>query len=293
MMVRDVAHGWRSLLYVPGNNEKFLSRALDRGADALVLDLEDSVPEEQKSNARTTVAKWIGRQSAVHAAICVRINSPLRHAVADLEAVVLPGLQAIMIAKCETAEKVALIGELVGELEDERGLIPGSVALIALIETPGGLACATQIAQASPRVCALVLGSEDFANACGMLPTRETLALAKQQLVFAARRAGIAPLGLMDSVADYSSGDLEQLVKRSKNFGFSGSTCVHPKLVDHLNSGFRPTAQELDNAHRVVQAMEAAAKQGAGAASLDGKMIDAPLLERAQRIIATSTTNPC
>lgn len=287
-MTNPIAHHWRSLLYVPGNNEQFLAKAQTRGADALILDLEDSVPEDRKAEARETVAAAIPKLAQGPAALTLRINVPLRAALADLEAVVQPGLAAVMIAKCDTPEKPAVIGEILTELETERGLPPGQIALIALIETPSGLAAAPQIARADPRLTAMLLGSEDFATACRMSPTPETLALAKQSLIFAARAAGLAPLGLLDSVANFTDAGLAEMVHRSRSFGFSGATCVHPSVVTVLNRGFLPSEEEFAEARRIVDAMEAARQCGQGAIRLDGQMIDAPLLQRARRILAYS-----
>ncbi|MEM9394574.1 MAG: CoA ester lyase [Pseudomonadota bacterium] len=286
MTVSNIAHAWRSLLYVPGNNERFLSKAQSRGADALILDLEDSVPDDRKSEARKMVSDAIEPLAKGPSALVVRINGGVRAAVADLEKVVRPGLSAVMISKCETPEKPAVIGEILSDLEAERGLPLGKIALIALVETPGGLADASRIAHSDSRLAAMLLGSEDFATACRMDPSQDTLKLAKQSIIYAARSAGLAPLGLLDTVANFSEADLVGLVERSKQFGFSGSTCVHPRVVNALNDGFQPSVEEIREAQRIVAAMAEANKKGRGAASLDGRMIDAPLLKRAQDTLA-------
>lgn len=286
MTTAAIAHSWRSLLYVPGNNERFLSKAQSRGADALVLDLEDSVPHDRKAEAREMVSARMAQLAEGAAALTVRINGNLRSAIADLDAVVWPGLSAIVIAKCETTEKPVVIADILSDLEQERGISHQSISLIALIETPRGLAAAHHIAQSHPRLAGLLLGSEDFATACRMVPSPETLAPAKQQIVYAARAAGLAPLGLLDTVANLSGDGLAELVRRSKSFGFSGSTCVHPSMVQILNAGFRPSEEEIREAKRIVAAMEVASQHGRGAVRLDGRMIDAPLLRRAQDTLA-------
>ncbi|MEM9247137.1 MAG: CoA ester lyase [Pseudomonadota bacterium] len=284
-MKQPDVHAWRSLLYVPGNNTRFLDKAQTRGADALILDLEDSVPLDQKTQARALVSERIGGLSAGPSAITVRINGDMRTTVKDVEAVVQPGLAAILIAKCETAERARVVSEILSDVEAERGLPVGAIATIALIETPGGLFEARDVAHADARLRGLILGSEDFATANGMDAGQDTLALAKQQIVMAARAAHLAPLGLMDSIADYTSDGLEALARQSKRFGFSGATCVHPGVVDALNRGFRPTDAEIAAAKRLIATLAHAEKDGRGAAHLDGRMIDAPLLKRAQNTL--------
>lgn len=285
------AHSWRSLLYVPGNNARFLDKAQTRGADALILDLEDSVPADRKSEARDLVSGKIAALSAGPSALTVRINGDMRAAVKDLEAIAQPGLAAVLIPKCETPERAIVVSEVLSDLELERRLPNGSIATIALIETPGGLFDARDIARSDTRLTGLILGSEDFATESGMVPDANTLALAKQQIVFAARSAQLAPLGLMDSVANYASTGLEDLVRASKRFGFSGATCVHPEAIDALNKGFLPTDEEIAAAERLIATMANANERGRGAASLDGRMIDAPLLRRAQNTLRLAARN--
>ena len=284
-MISPTAASWRSLLYVPGNNARFLAKAQERGADALILDLEDSVPDSCKNDARAMVAARIPELRQGPSDLLVRINAGLRHAVADLEVVVQPGLQAVFVPKCNAPEKLVLLAELIGELEVEGDMPGGSVGLVAMIETPRGLEAVMEIAKAHERLCALVLGSEDFATACGMQPLPEALLHARQKLVFAARAASIVPLGLLDSVANYSDTSLAASVQRSKQFGFSGATAVHPGAVATLNAEFCPSADELSWARRVVTAMEEALRSGRGAASLHGRMIDKPVYRRAQAIL--------
>lgn len=184
-MMERYAHRWRSLLYVPGNNEKFIAKAQSRGADAIVLDLEDSVPDDRKASARDITAAALPELGGGPSRLLVRINGGLRLAVPDIEAVVQPGLSALFVPKCEAAEKLRLLSDLLYELEAERGLQAGSIGLVAMIETPLGLENAHPIARADPRVCALILGSEDFATSAGLAPTPEALLLPRQQLVFA------------------------------------------------------------------------------------------------------------
>ncbi|MCR4265389.1 CoA ester lyase [Nitratireductor sp. ZSWI3] len=287
-MTAQQDHSWRSLLYVPGNNERFIARAQSRGAGAIVLDLEDSVPDDRKAEARDMTAAAIGDLREGPSRLMVRINGGLRLAVPDLEAVVQPGLAALFVPKCEAGEKLRLISDLVSELEAERGMPVGAVGLVAMIESPRGLHSADRIACADRRVRALILGSEDFATAAGMMPTPEALLLPRQQIVFAARAAGIVPLGLLDSVANYRDAEhVAAVAQRARAFGFRGATCVHPNMVPILNAAFRPSAAETDWARGVLHAMDAAHAAGRGAAVFEGRMVDKPMLDRAREILAS------
>jgi citrate lyase subunit beta/citryl-CoA lyase len=179
-----------------------------------------------------------------------------------------------------------MIAEVLAELEAERGIEDGSIAIIALVETLGGLARAHAIAMAHPRVRALLLGSEDFAVACGVAPSRESLLGAKQQIVYAARAAKIVPLGLLDSVAVLDGATVEALATESRRFGFSGATAVQPDAVPALNRDFAPSEGEIAWAKAVIETMRAAARDGKGAARLDGKMIDKPVQMQEEHILS-------
>jgi citrate lyase subunit beta/citryl-CoA lyase len=278
---------WRSALYVPASNARFVEKAQTRGADAVILDLEDGVAPAQKAEARTRAAATIAPGSP--AAWAVRINSPMRLAAADIEAVIRPGLAALLVPKCESADRVCWLAEAVTELEAERRMTSGSVALVPIIETPQALARATEIAAAHPRCAALMLGGEDFAAAIGATTDPEVLQLPRQMIVFAARAAGVTPLGLMQSIADFADTDaLAAAARRARRFGFEGATCVHPGAVAVLNAAFTPDADEVAQAQRILDAMQAGLTRGEGAVRLDGQMIDAPVAARAARVLAAA-----
>jgi citrate lyase subunit beta/citryl-CoA lyase len=278
---------WRSALFVPANVERFVAKAVDRGADALIIDLEDSVPLVEKEAARALVPGIVKRfRDTGHSDVMVRINQPLELAVRDLEAAVIPGVDAIMITKVEGPEHVRLLDEMVTRLEQSRGLPVGKVWFIGLIEAPGPLARAYDIARSTPRLAGVSLGAEDYATAIGANPTEETLLMPKQQMVQAARAAGIMPLGTIGSVADF--GDLDgyaRIVRRSSDFGFVGSACIHPSLVPILNSGFSPSAQEVADAEHIVALNKQAAAEGRASFAIDGKMIDIPIVQRAEALL--------
>jgi citrate lyase subunit beta/citryl-CoA lyase len=191
-----------------------------------------------------------------------------------------------MCPKVESPEHLGVIAELLDTLEAERGLKHGHTRLVALVETADAYFRMREIAKATPRLDALSLGAEDFATALGMEPIGETLQAPKQTMIAAARAAGILPLGFMGTVADFD--DLEAFratIRRSRKFGFAGASCIHPSQVPILNQEFGWSDAELDRARRMVAAYDAAKAQGLGAVAFEGKMIDVPVVERAEALI--------
>lgn len=278
---------WRSLLYVPAHVERFVARAHARGADCIQLDLEDAVPPEQKPAARAAIAAAapLVRQSG--ADVLVRINAPLALAVPDIQAAIGPAVDGLIITKARGPDQIRLLDELVSDCEQRAGLPPGHTWFYPLVETPEALPHAEAIARASPRVVALGLGAEDFATAIGAEPTPETLALPKQLLLYAARAAGVIPLGLLGSIADFSDpAAFQAMAERSRRMGFEGASCINPAQVAPLNAAFTPSEAERTHARRVIAADAAARAEGRGAVALDGKMIDVPIVRRAERLLA-------
>jgi len=278
---------WRSLLYVPANNGRFIAKAHTRGADAIILDLEDSVPVTERPGARAALAETVAAAGQAGADVTVRINRPLREAIADLEAAVIPGVRALFVAKTENPGHLRLIDETVTELETERGLPAGSIGLSVMIESPAALRMAAEIGASSGRIVAMSLGGEDFATEMHAPPDPETLELPKLLCLMAAREAGVMPIGFLGTVADYT--DLEKIrtaLARSRKFGFEGASCIHPAIVPLLNEAFAPTQLEAAWAERVVTEYAAAQEKGRGAITIDGKMIDVPVAIRAGHILA-------
>jgi citrate lyase subunit beta / citryl-CoA lyase len=277
---------WRSLLFVPVTQRRFVEGAARRGADAIILDLEDSVAASEKERARGLVPEAAAIVSSGGADVVVRINRPLRMAVRDIEAAVGPGVLALALPKADSAEHVRLLAEIVDEVEAERDMISGTTRLIAMVETAAAFFHLAEIARAHPRLCALTLGAEDFATSAGILPEAEALSMPKQMAVFAARAAGIMPLGFIGSIAEFHDLDgFRQTIRRSHRFGFIGASVIHPSQVPILNEEFRPSAAEVDHASRVLAAYDKALAEGVGAVTVDGKMIDVPVVERARLLV--------
>lgn len=278
---------WRSLMYVPVNVEKYVEKAHTRGADCIQLDLEDSVPASQKDAARKLVPAAAKRVRRGGADVVVRINSPRELAESDLEFSICEDVDGIAVTKAQSADHVRRIDDLISEIEIKRSMRAGHTRLIAMIETPGAFFQMPAIAHSSPRLAAMNIGGEDFALETGMEPTEETLLMPKQQMVFAARSAGLMPLGFIASVAGFGDWDaFARMVRRSRQFGFMGAGCIHPGQVPIVNQHYSPSAEEVAYAKRIVE--ENATHEAAGRASwsLDGKMIDVPVVERARRLVA-------
>jgi citrate lyase subunit beta/citryl-CoA lyase len=277
---------WRSLLFVPVTAKRFVDGAARRSADAIILDLEDSVAASEKERARALVPEAAEIVSRGGADVVVRINRPLRLAVRDIEAAVSPGVLALALPKTDSPEHVRLLAEIIDEVEVERGMPPGTTRLIAMVETAAAFFRIAEIARAHPRLCALNLGAEDFALSAGILPEAEGLFMPKQMAVFAARAAGIMPLGFIGTVAEFHDLDgFRQTIRRSRRLGFIGASVIHPSQIPILNEEFRASLEEFDHARRVVTAYDEALAQGVGAVTVDGKMIDVPVVERARLLI--------
>jgi citrate lyase subunit beta/citryl-CoA lyase len=285
-MRRDLP-AWRSLLYVPASVEKFVARAHERGADAVILDLEDGVAPEAKSAARAGLPAAVASVRRGGADVLVRINRPLRMAAEDIAAAVAAGADALVCPKVMGADHVRLLSELAAESEAEAGRPIGSVRFVVLIEDAAALAHALAIATADPRVVALGVGGEDLATDLGAEPTPDALDLPKRMGVIAARAAGILPLGFIGTVAELADLDgFRAMLRRSRAIGFACATCVHPAQVPIINAEYGPRPEEVERARRLVAAFEAALAQGKGAVLFEGEMIDRPIVERARRLIA-------
>jgi citrate lyase subunit beta/citryl-CoA lyase len=281
---------WRSLLYVPAHVERFVARAHLRGADCLMLDLEDSVPPAEKAAARQGVARAAASLQRGSADVLVRINAPLSLAVPDIEAAISPDVDGLVVTKARSADHIALLDELASEREAACGMADGHTWLYVLVESPAALPHAAAIAAASRRVVAMSLGAEDFALAIGAEPSEAALAVPKALLLQAARAAGVMPLGLTGPLADFYDLDaFAAMAVRSRKLGFDGASCINPAQVAPLNAAFTPTPEEIALARRIIAADRDAAARGLGAVALDGRMIDTPIVRRAEKLLARAS----
>lgn len=278
----------RSALILPVNVRRFVEHAHRRGADAIVLDLEDSIPPAEKASARRLVGEALALAGRGGADVLVRINKPFELAILDLDEAVRPGLAGVVFPKVESPVEVQVLDRLLAERELARGLPVGSLEIALSVESALGVQHMASIACASPRISSLNLGPEDFTRDIGVEPTPDGAeqAYGKGMAIIAARLAGIQPHGLTSTLADYS--DLEGL-KRSvigaRRLGFKGASCIHPAQVPVLNEHFSPSAAEVEHARRVMAVYEEAEAAGRASAALDGKMVDIPVVERARAVV--------
>lgn len=283
---------WRSLLFVPAHVPRFVEAAHERGADGVILDLEDSVPQDQKGEARRQLPASVAKVARNGASVLVRVNRGLRALAADLDAAVMRGVDALVLPKTDSAEWISEIANALSELERERNLAPGGIRFLAQIETPGALQRLAAIASAHPRMVAMALGPEDFSAAIGGAPEFDLLLTPNLSVLFAARAAGLLPLGLVGSIGDFSdTHKLREAAVHARRLGFAGALAIHPTQVAIFNEAFSPGAQELEWALRVVAAENDAATRGLSAFSLNGKMIDPPVVRRAHEILALASNN--
>lgn len=276
---------WRSLLYVPAHNQKFIEGAARRGADAVILDLEDGVPLAYKDTARRGLEEAALRVGAEGADVLARVNRPWGLAWRDLEAVVAAGVAWVLLPKVETAAQVGVVAEYLGDLETLHEREP--TRLLLLIESARGLLAASEILQASSRVCAVVPGNEDLATELGIEPEPATMLHTHMPLILAARAAGVALLGLIGSGANFRNEEVyRRRAQLAHSWGFGGATCVHPAQVAILNEVFAPDPSKVNWAQAVVAAFEAS---GGNPTSVEGSMVDTPVVERAKRLLRASS----
>ncbi|MCS6892704.1 MAG: CoA ester lyase [Rhodovarius sp.] len=277
---------WRSLLYVPVTREKFVERAHERGADAIILDLEDSIPPSEKAAARAALPAAVPKVARHGAEVTVRINRPLDLAVEDIRAAVMPGVRALVCTKIMGPDHVRLLAELIEAAEVARGMERGATGMILLLEDAAAVLQAEAIARAHPRIIALGVGGEDLATDLGGEATADTLELPKRLGLLAARAAGVLPLGFIGTVAGLSDPEGYRLMlRRSRALGFACASCVHPAQVPIINEEYGPKPEEVERARRMIAAFEQALAQGLGAVAFEGQMIDRPVVERARRLL--------
>ena len=277
---------WRSLLYVPVNVERFVEKAHTRGADVLQLDLEDAVPHSEKASARKLVEKNAARVRRGGADVVVRINQPLSLAVRDIEHSICPDVDGIAITKADSASHVRLLDQLVTELEEKRGMPVGHTKFLVMIETADAFSRIDEIPRASPRTVGMLIGGEDFALEMNAQPDPDVLIHPKARMIIAARAAGVMPLGFIGTVADFSDWDaFRAMVRRARRFGFDGAGCIHPGQVTIVNEEYTPAEAEVAYARKVIQMDNEAKAAGRGSFQIEGKMIDIPVVIRAQKLI--------
>jgi citrate lyase subunit beta/citryl-CoA lyase len=264
----------RSYLFVPGNRPERFDKACAAGADAVILDLEDAVPPTAKAQARDAVVSWLGKGGRAY----VRANAVgtawYRDDIAALRTC--PSLQGIVVPKAERAD---LLSDLANEISDEAVLLP-------LIETAVAFDDLRSLAKA-PKVARLLFGTLDFQVDTGIQGDGDELVYFRSQLTIASRIAGIAaPVDGVTAAIDDAQRIRSDTV-RARNLGFRGKLCIHPKQIEHVHAALRPCPEELAWARRVLAAVQ---ESDGSAISVDGKMVDAPVIAKANDIVSSSAS---
>ncbi|GIK21180.1 MAG: hypothetical protein BroJett005_05940 [Ignavibacteriota bacterium] len=275
----------RSRLYLPGNEPKFFVNAGLHSPDGIILDLEDSVAPTEKDAAQLLVRNALRSVDFYNAERMVRINQ-LPKGLDDLKYIIPHNVNLILVPKCESAEQIQQLEKEVEKLRKQHK-VQNPIYFMPIIESALGVIKAFEIASASTNNCALAIGLEDYTADIGTQRTnegRESI-FARQMLINAAKAAGIQAIDTVFSdVSDMEA--LRQSVLEAKSLGFEGKGCIHPRQIQVVHEAFAPTAEEIEKAKKIVHAFEEAEKKGLGVVSLGSKMIDPPVVKRAQRILS-------
>ena len=280
----------RSMLFLPGNNPNMLINGATLGADAIIFDLEDAVAPAEKDAARILVRNTMQYMDLGRCEKIVRINSvDTAFWKADIDTIAPQKPNLILLPKAACADDIRLVDGYLTEVETRLGMTQGTIGLMPLIETAMGVENAYTIASAANRVKALFLGAEDLTADLQCQRTKEgrEIEYARTRLVVAARAAGVDVYDTPFTDVNDDEGILTD-AKLAKALGFTGKASISPRHVEVINSVFSPTLKEIDYAYEVMDAIALAKSQGKGAIALHGKMIDAPIVARAQRTIDTA-----
>lgn len=280
----------RSLLFTPGDNARMLGRAVESCADGLIFDLEDAVAASRKAAARELTRERIATGGGGQR-LFARVNS-VQSGVAqdDLEAIVVPGLDGVWLPKVERPEDVATVNATICKLERRQGIPVGRIGLFASLETALGVWRAHEIATASARMAGLSVGTAAGGDleadvGCQLSPDGRELDYARSHVLFAARAAGLEVV-LDGAYTDFlDPGGLGLSATAARRLGYTGKMVIHPGQIAEVNARFSPTADEIDNARRTLAAFQEALARGAGATSVDGRMVDYAMAASAQILL--------
>jgi citrate lyase subunit beta/citryl-CoA lyase len=275
------------MLYMPGNNPGMMQHVPAFGADSVLLDLEDAVAEREKDAARRLVAHFVREIDFGGVVVTVRVNgADTPHFERDLEEIIPSAPAAVRIPKCHSPEDVKRADAAIGRIEREQGMPPGGVRIHAMLETAHGIEHAFEIARAAERVEALTLGGQDLTADMGVQKTRDGAELfyARGRIVMAAKAAGLMVFDTVWTDIDDAEG-LKSEAELAARLGFTGKAAIHPAQIDAIHEAWRPDARELRRAFRIVEAAERAEREGKGVISVDGRMVDGPIVVRAFTLI--------
>ncbi|MEH7547815.1 MULTISPECIES: citrate (pro-3S)-lyase subunit beta [Bacillaceae] len=277
----------RSMLYVPGNNPGMIRDANIYRADSIMFDLEDSVSLHEKDSARLLVYEALKTIDYGRTEILVRVNGlDTPYGRDDFEAIIRAKPDAIRLPKTEKPEDVEEADRLITQIEKAAGMEYGTIKLMAAIESALGVINAYKIATASKRLIGIAIGAEDFVTDLKTTRSKEGIELlaARSQILFAARAAGIDALDTVFSDVDDEEGFIQE-VQLIKQLGFDGKSLINPRQINMVHEIYSPTEAEITKSIAIIEAAKEAERKGSGVISLNGKMIDKPIIERAYRVL--------
>lgn len=277
----------RTLLYVPGNSPNMVQDCMIYGADTVLLDLEDSVSVNEKDAARYLVKYALQNLDFSYSEVAVRINgmdTPFWHD--DLRMIVPAGVDIVRLPKAETSSGIKRLDDAIAEIEKCNGMEYGTVRIMVSIESAKGLINAYDIATASQRMVAIAIGGEDFTADLQVRKTREgkELFVARGELIIAARAAGVDAIDSVFSDVNDEEGFRTE-TEMAKALGFDGKSVINPRQIPIVHEVFTPSEKEIEEAIRVKKAIKDAEEKHSGVISLDGKMVDKPIVKRAERTL--------
>ncbi|WP_430615800.1 citrate (Pro-3S)-lyase, beta subunit [Enterococcus sp. DIV1067f] len=277
----------RTMMFVPGANAAMLRDAPLYGADSVMFDLEDAVSLNEKDSARTLVHFALKTFDYSAIETVVRINGLDTVGALDIEAMVLAGVNVIRLPKTETAQDIIDVAAVITQVEKDNDLPVGTTKMMAAIESAEGVLNARDIATASDRLIGIALGAEDYVTnmKTRRYPDGQELLFARSMILHAARAAGIAAIDTVFSDINDTDGFIAETT-RIKQLGFDGKSVINPRQIPLVNGIYAPSKAEIQQAKEVIWAIREAESKGSGVISLNGKMVDKPIVERAERVIA-------
>jgi citrate lyase subunit beta/citryl-CoA lyase len=278
----------RSMMFVPGHNRRLLESAARSDADALILDLEDSVrPDDQKPVARETIRAALGEGLLAGHTVFVRVNDrESGHLLRDVLALAVPGITGFVYPKSRSGQDVYFFDKLLETVEAERSMPAGTFAVVPLIETTAAVLHAEEICRASPRVAAIAFGCEDFLADLGGLHDEagRSLFTARSLIALAAKAAGVQAIDTVHTHV-HDLGELEKNLRLARELGFDGMLVLHPKEIPLVHLHLSPSPEQVESAREMVRLYEEAERQGRGVAILDGKFVGPPTLRAARHTL--------
>ncbi len=278
---------FRSLLFVPGNRSDMLEKASTADTDILVPDMEDSVPDNEKSNARSLISEKLETLSGKNQSIVPRVNAlDTGLTFDDIHAVVNSKTYGISVGKIESSWDIKEVSKILSQIESEKSVELGSTKIIAWIESASAIVNVSSIASASDRMLGIAFGGEDFTNDMGIQRSETGIEILypRSVVAVAAKAAGITAIDT--PYVNFRDNDgLEQEIKSVLPLGFKAKFAIHPGQLQSINNLFSPSEEAIEYAKKVIEVFEEAERNGSGATSLDGKMIDVPVVKRARNLL--------